>query len=44
MTKQYLIFPVGWLKNVEVNVAGVKSNIDIEVIEIIAEKDPYPAY
>jgi hypothetical protein len=43
MENQYCIFPVGRLENVEVDVAGVKMTVDFEVIEIMGDKDPYPA-
>jgi hypothetical protein len=43
MVNQFFIFPVGRLKNVEVDVAGVKMTVDFEVIEIMGDKDPYPS-
>jgi hypothetical protein len=43
MENQYFIFLVGRLKNVERYVAGVKTTVDFEVIEILGDKDPYPA-
>jgi hypothetical protein len=43
MTNQYCIFSVGRLEYVEVYVAGVKTIIDFEVLEIIGDKYPYPA-
>jgi hypothetical protein len=42
MVKQYCIFPIGRLENVEIDVAGVKTVVDFEVIEIMGDKDPYP--
>jgi len=33
---------VGSLQNVEVDLAGVKTFVDFEVIEIMEENDPYP--
>jgi hypothetical protein len=42
MENQYCIFPIGRLENVEINVAGVKTVADFEVIEIMGDKDPYP--
>jgi hypothetical protein len=42
MVNQYCIFPVGRLENVEIYVAGIKTTIDFEVIEIMGDKDPYP--
>jgi hypothetical protein len=43
MENQYCIFPVGRLENVEIDVAGVKTTTDFEVIEIMGDKDPYPS-
>jgi hypothetical protein len=43
MENQYCIFPIGRLENVEIDVAGVKTVDDFEVIEIMGDKDPYPA-
>nr|KUM49433.1 hypothetical protein ABT39_MTgene3982 [Picea glauca]QHR86974.1 hypothetical protein Q903MT_gene983 [Picea sitchensis] len=43
MANQSRIFPIGRLENVEVDLAGVKTYADFEVIEIMGEKDPYPA-
>jgi hypothetical protein len=42
MANQYCIFPIGRLENVEIDVAGVKTVDDFEVIEIMGDKDPYP--
>jgi hypothetical protein len=42
MANQYCIYPVGRLQNVEVDLDGVKTMVDFEVIEIMGEKDPYP--
>jgi hypothetical protein len=38
-----LYLPFGRLQNVEVDLDGVKTIFDFEVIEIMGEKDPYPA-
>jgi hypothetical protein len=43
ISNQYCIFPIGRLENVEIDVAGVKTVADFEVIEIMGDKDPYPA-
>jgi hypothetical protein len=43
MENQYCIFPIGRLDNVEIDVAGVKTITDFEVIEIMGDKYPYPA-
>ena len=43
MANQYCIFPIGRLENVEIDVVGVKTIDDFEVIEIMAGKDPYLA-
>jgi hypothetical protein len=42
MENQYCIFPIGRLENVEIDVAGVKTVADFELIEIMGDKDPYP--
>jgi len=42
MANQYCIFPIGRLEG-EVDVAGVNTWADFEVIEIVGDKDPYPA-
>jgi hypothetical protein len=42
MANQYCIFPIGRLENVEIDVVGVKTIVDFEVIEIMGDKDPYP--
>jgi hypothetical protein len=43
MANQYCIFPIGKLENVEIDVPGVKTVADFEVIKIMGDKDPYPA-
>ena len=43
MENQYCIFPIGRLENVEIDVAGVKIVANFEVINIMGDKDPYPA-
>jgi hypothetical protein len=43
MANQYCSFPIGRLENVEINVAGVKTLVDFEEIEIMVDKDPYPS-
>ena len=43
MANQYCILPIGRLEGVEVDIAGVKTYIDFEVIDIMGDKDPYPA-
>ena len=43
MVNQYCIFPIGRLEEVEVDIAGVKTFTDFEVIDIMGDKDPYPA-
>jgi hypothetical protein len=42
MANQYCIFPIGRLESVEIDVAGVKTVANFEVIEIMGNKDPYP--
>jgi hypothetical protein len=41
MANRYCIFLIGILKNVDIDVAGVKTVYDFEVIEIMGDKDPY---
>jgi hypothetical protein len=43
MEKQYCIFPIGRLENMEIDVARVKTMVEFEFIEIMGDKDPYPA-
>jgi hypothetical protein len=43
MANQYCIFPIGRLENMEIDVAGVKTVVEFEVIEIMGDKDPYPS-
>jgi len=43
MVSQYCIFPLGGLENEEINVAGVQTVADFEVIEIMGDKEPYLA-
>jgi hypothetical protein len=43
MENHYCIFLVGRMENVEIDVAGVKTTTDFEVIEIMGDKDPHPA-
>ena len=38
-----LYFLIGILENVEIDVERVKTVVDFEVIEIMGDKDPYPA-
>jgi hypothetical protein len=38
-----LYFSIGILESVEIDVVGVKTLDDFEVIEIVGDKDPYPA-
>jgi hypothetical protein len=42
MENQYCIFPVGRMEDVKVDVVGVKTIADFEVIEIMGDEDPYP--
>jgi hypothetical protein len=35
------IYPIGRLEQVEVNIDGVKTKADFEVIEIMDDSDPY---
>lgn len=43
MENQHFILPIGRLENVEVDVAGVNTYTEFEVIDIMGDKDPYPA-
>jgi hypothetical protein len=43
MENQYSIFRLGRSENVEIDVGGVNTLDDFEVIEIMGDKDPYPA-
>jgi hypothetical protein len=38
---QYQIYPIGRLEKVEVNIEGVKTKENFEVIEIMNDLDPY---
>jgi hypothetical protein len=42
MENQYCIFPIRRVDNVEIDVTGVKTVAEFEVIEIMGDKDPYP--
>jgi len=41
MTKQYFIYPMGRLLNIEVDLVGMKIIVNFKVIVIMGEKDPY---
>ncbi|GLJ59365.1 hypothetical protein SUGI_1523900 [Cryptomeria japonica] len=43
LANQHRIYPIGRLENVEVNLGVVKTFADFEVIEVVDEKDTYPA-
>lgn len=42
MANQYYVLPIGCLKDVEVDINGVKTYAKFEVIDIIGDKDLYP--
>jgi hypothetical protein len=42
MENQYYIFPIIRLENVEIDVTGVKTTTNLEVIEIMGDTNPYP--
>jgi hypothetical protein len=42
MANSYCIFPIRRLESVEIDVAGVKTVAEFEVVEIMGNKDPYP--
>jgi hypothetical protein len=44
LANQYQIYPIGRLEKVEVNIEGVKTKANFEVIEIMDDSDPYPVY
>jgi hypothetical protein len=41
MENLYCIFPIGRMENVEIDVVGVMTKTNFEVIEIMGYKDPY---
>lgn len=43
MANQQKIFPMGRLQGVIVDIEGVSTQADFEVIEIVDESNPYPA-
>ena len=43
MVSHYCIVPIGRLEEVEVDIVGVKTYTDFEVIDIMGDKYPYPA-
>jgi hypothetical protein len=43
ITNQYKIYPIGRLEKVEVNINGVETKFDFEVIEIMDDSYPYLA-
>lgn len=43
MANQYCIVPIDRLEGVEVDIVGVKTYTNFEVIDIMGDKDPYPA-
>jgi hypothetical protein len=43
LANQYIIYLIGRLEQVEVNIDGVKTNVDFKVIEIMDDSLPYPA-
>ena len=42
LANQHKIYPIGRLEDVEVDIDGVKSTVEFEVIEIIDDTKPYP--
>lgn len=42
MENKYCILPVGRLQDVEVDIVGIKTYVDFEVIDIIGDKYYYP--
>ena len=43
LANQQRVTPLGWLPQVPVDIDGVRSFADFEVIEIIGDSKPYPA-
>jgi len=43
MANPYCILPIGRLENVEVDVVGVKTHTEFDIIDIMGDKDPYLA-
>ena len=43
MANQKNIIPLGRLSKIVVDIAGVKAQVDFEVIEIVEDANPYPA-
>ena len=43
MASQYIIYRIGRMEEVEVNIVGVKTKEHFKVIGIIDDLDPYPA-
>lgn len=43
MENQYFTLPIKRLENVEVDVTGVKTHTEFEVIDIMGDKDHYQA-
>jgi hypothetical protein len=43
MDNQYCIFPMGRMESMEIDVMGVKTIDEFEVIDIMGDKDPYPS-
>ena len=43
MANQQNIIPLGRLTKVVVDIAGIRVNVDFEVIQIVEDADPYPA-
>ena len=39
-----MIYPISRLEQVEVNIEGVKTKVDFEVIEIMDDSNPYPSF
>jgi len=42
MENQYFVLPIGRLENVEVDVVGMKTHTEFEVIDVMGDRDPYP--
>ena len=43
LTNQAKVLPIGWLSNVPVDVEGLRTFEDFEIINIVDDTNPYPA-
>ena len=43
LANQAKVLPIGWLSNVTIDVKGLWTSVDFEVINIVDDTNPYPA-